>query len=169
MKAKYILLLNGIFGIHIGYSQNAFLVRQTLSSDGTSSTYNSAESTLIVQQSIGQASVAGKSGSENTRLHQGFIQAPFMNQIFIAPQDLNITSYPNPVSDELTIDFSSETLQEALVEIVDISGKELLTKPAENLSFQPLIQIRISDLSTGAYFLRVIADSRVFTSQFIKP
>lgn len=71
-------------------------------------------------------------------------------------KDLKI--YPNPVSDELTIESNSKVLK---VEIYDISGKKMLVKLMKN-------KINVSTLSKGNYIIHIETDDGITTEKFTK-
>lgn len=68
--------------------------------------------------------------------------------------------YPNPADDQLTIDMAEE--QDLQVEIVDLSGKVLLTQDYGNTSFE---QISTSALPAGMYIVKMTADGVLATQR----
>jgi hypothetical protein len=71
--------------------------------------------------------------------------------------------FPNPSSGDVQLDFQIEENQVASVEIMDISGKVILTQLLS--ANQSLHSIASSQLSDGIYILRVIVDGEEAMSQ----
>ncbi len=75
-------------------------------------------------------------------------------------ETLNLTVYPNPVSDKLHLTLNEKSQQEVYVAVFDINGKLLFTKELtghEN-------EINMEELKVGVYILKIIAEnnSRIF-------
>jgi len=65
--------------------------------------------------------------------------------------DINISIYPNPTKNYLTIHVNENTIQKIDVEIYDLSGKMVFMKNYTSNSFQ----INTIDLMTGTYILKL--------------
>lgn len=74
--------------------------------------------------------------------------------------------FPNPVSDEISVNFESENSEPIEYVITDISGKILL-KAVANLESQRFT-IYVSELPAGIYFLNFSDKNRVLATKFIK-
>lgn len=148
-------------------SQEAFLVRQTLSSNGTSANLTKGYDQLLIQQSVGQLSVTGKSESNQTLLRQGFIQAPLGGSLNIKLAELQISSYPNPFNDQIIIDWSEEMLNEVTIILRDCTGKVVVETSCSGM-IQTWSSIETHHLTVGSYILQVTSDNRLFTSKLIK-
>ena len=73
-----------------------------------------------------------------------------------------ISIFPNPASEKIKI-ITSDYLDNANVQIYSISGKLILTT-----SFYSNLEINISDLSNGIYFIKINSQSKNYTKKFIK-
>ncbi|PCI94137.1 MAG: hypothetical protein COB15_14845 [Flavobacteriales bacterium] len=75
--------------------------------------------------------------------------------------DLNteIEIYPNPTSNQLSIDTE---LNISEVRIVDITGKTIITIKQKTKT------INVAELVNGIYFIKVIADEKTITKKFVK-
>ena len=80
----------------------------------------------------------------------------------------NVSMYPNPVDDELTVEFSANSAQKAMIVLHDISGKmhqiqEINAAPGANM-----VLLNTTGLASGTYFatLKVGENSKVL--QFVK-
>ena len=78
--------------------------------------------------------------------------------------DLNI--YPNPTVEVLNLNLSSNKHQNAIVKIIDITGKVILTKQIENDHNQ--VQIDINALPKGIYIIKYEDNDNSFTERFVK-
>lgn len=82
--------------------------------------------------------------------------------------DKNILSefhiYPNPASKELSIKFDKK-YNNAVVKVIDISGKTILEKVVSHTAF---LQLDVSALSPGIYVLNVMADGVSFSTTISK-
>lgn len=73
--------------------------------------------------------------------------------------DKHLSIFPNPVSNQLTI-VSSQAINK--VEIIDLTGK-LIKTFKENTGI-----LDVSDLNSGIYFIKLIADEETITKKFVK-
>lgn len=74
--------------------------------------------------------------------------------------DLVVNLYPNPTSGILTVSFSNNKNIE-LIRLYNIEGKEMLV---ENVTSSNQVELDITNLKTGVYFLKVISKNQ--TSSF---
>jgi hypothetical protein len=86
----------------------------------------------------------------------------------ISAQEGTIEVYPNPATDVITINMNLVNASKSVVyEIADVTGKIVYTQTASNVK-SDLNKINISNLATGAYLLKVTADSGIYTEKLIK-
>ena len=145
-KMKLILTL--IFTIIVCniFSQKAH--HQMISSQGSSSLTSSG---LIVNQTIGQQSIAG-SFSGNFLVQQGFQQSLWANYL-TSSEKTHITTYPNPFTDLVHFNTISIKSGKIAVQIFDINGKVVYIK--EHFVENKLITINLSSLSIGMYLVKL--------------
>jgi hypothetical protein len=163
---KLLLLANLVFlsGIQI-FGQAAVNKRSTLSLGGANQ--NQTGRSLSIQQSIGQSSVIGIVQSNNYALSQGFIQPGFgagENAISDTGQ-LNACLFPNPLNTNLSIEFSDEISTLINVEICNVLGKVVFKN---QYSASQKLEIDLSQLSNGIYFIKIITANKQLTSKLIK-
>lgn len=79
--------------------------------------------------------------------------------------DANISVYPNPSSEKLTVDFTALKDKKILLEIVDAQGKKV--KVIQGLHTSSKATIDISGLTKGNYILNAVADDGFITKNFI--
>ena len=87
--------------------------------------------------------------------------------IFEKPSYGELNVYPNPVKDQLTVDFGKVISGKAVYSIFDNTGKQVYSS-SEQLNGN-LLYITLPDaaLSTGLHFLRVNTEEGTFTSRFM--
>jgi hypothetical protein len=73
--------------------------------------------------------------------------------------------YPNPAESQLTIDLTSLNENAALVELIDLSGKVLLSKLVKTAE---LVQLDVMSLSKGVYTIRVTGEKSIGSKRFLK-
>jgi len=78
--------------------------------------------------------------------------------------DKGISIYPNPASDLLTIS-NSQNIQNATISIINSNGKTVMS--SANRSGRKL-NVDISSLSPGSYFVQLLNDGKVSTLKFVK-
>lgn len=85
------------------------------------------------------------------------------NEVETEKENLNVSLYPNPAKDILTISFDKEDYALYSVEIADVLGKTLLSK---NDDFE---SIHVSFLHSGIYFITLKKSGTVIAKQkFVK-
>jgi PKD repeat protein len=91
-------------------------------------------------------------------------------QVFIVVTGMNetaanaISTYPNPVNDQLTISFAKE-MKNAQLEIIDQTGR--LVQQVQNISGQKLT-LNVSTLPAGIYLLRVTDENGSSSARFTR-
>ncbi len=83
------------------------------------------------------------------------------------PISLNeIKIYPNPTSGKLTIDNGQLIIKN--IEITDITGKTILSSSNSQIKQFSNLEIDLSGLNNGIYFISIQTDNEIFTSKIIK-
>lgn len=77
-------------------------------------------------------------------------------------QDGSLSIYPTPTTGEFTVQFSSETNESLELNVLDMQGRTVLQTLAE--TSQPL-QVNLSDVPTGLYFLLGRSKSKTFAGK----
>jgi len=72
--------------------------------------------------------------------------------------------YPNPATDNLTIEFPVFGINDKTIEILDLNGKIVATTNFSSFK----VNMDISGLSNGVYFLRLSCEEGLITKKFIK-
>src|SRR6218665_352959 len=101
-------------------------------------------------------------------LTQGF-QQPYTVSLTGIPEESAATEiyvYPNPVKDELMIDFTKMNAGSYLLTIADVSGREIMNSKMEIGSSPALQKISLSEYGNGIYFIRVISPDNKSSKAF---
>ena len=81
----------------------------------------------------------------------------------------DIVVYPNPTKDVVNVQCTMDNVQCSGIEVVDIYGKIITTVGTRFIaSDQTPVQINVSGLAAGMYFVRVTTDRGVVTKPFVK-
>jgi hypothetical protein len=86
------------------------------------------------------------------------------NKVTINPQ--KVVAYPNPVSDNVTIQFKQAEGISAYVQIINDQG-DVVSFSRETTDGKALL-VNVSKLTKGTYFVRYIADQEAQTIKFEK-
>lgn len=81
-----------------------------------------------------------------------------------------IQIYPNPASDNITLDFNSEVSSDLQLEIVDLNGKICFQKQINRLVANQKVIIQnkeIGRLSSGVYFCNIKSEENIITKKII--
>ncbi|WP_298313480.1 cellulase family glycosylhydrolase [uncultured Aquimarina sp.] len=84
---------------------------------------------------------------------------------FIEKDELEVKAYPNPVSDKLTIRHA-EVLKNARLDILDVSGKVI--KRVSSITETNMVELNVSELEPGVYFIKIFNQKETITKQIIK-
>jgi len=141
-------------------------MRSNLGSSGSSQNIVTSNGTYKVSQSIGQASVIGTHFNNGYYLRQGYQQP--LSRIKIVKEfshNLEANVFPNPFKDSITITFSNSMLSNISVMMFDLGGRIIHSE--EFLPAQ-IIKLKINDISSGTYFLKVSSGKNHFNTKLIK-
>lgn len=163
MDHKYKIILFIFFVIASTNAQE--LYKQTILSQGTTS---NLESGLIVSQSIGQESVIGNFSNGDVKIIQGF-QQPFWTRLIsnsssIVP--IEITHFPNPVTDNLNLNFYNYEIGELNLSIYDYSGRILMKRNISVESGKSIVDL--TTLPSGSFLIGLENDKINYYIKIIK-
>ena len=95
----------------------------------------------------------------------GYTRFCIDNVNIVENQSDKILIYPNPVNDNLNIEFIGNISDAKTIEIMDISGRIVAKQSVNNV---PNIRINTSQLQAGSYFVLIRSSQGVVRKQFIK-
>lgn len=154
---KLITLLAAVFlAASPGFSQVASLSPSVIASAG-----NYAEAgNISLSWTLGEIAVKTLT-SGNLILTQGFQQSYSLpDGIDLDPVDWQIIAYPNPVNDELKIQFDVPEPTDFWVEIQDVTGRKLSQQQYKEIHPGDVIPVSMSTYKYGVYFFRVFTPDR---------
>jgi len=83
-------------------------------------------------------------------------------------QNIEIKSYPNPVSNYFTIETELISNIDISYQVIDINGREIITKEIGNYQGRFIEQINMSNFENGVYFIKLKLDNTFYIKKIIK-
>lgn len=148
-------------------SQSNPIIRSTTGASGASIQVEKENKTLLIQQSIGQPSAIGTYSNTNYVLRQGFIQPNILAKIKEknVPLDLKLNIYPNPFDKQISLTFNESIRSKINITVFDVSGRLIVTKAYEPYQY---LDVKLNNLPSGEYILKVIANQKQFITKILK-
>ncbi len=78
-----------------------------------------------------------------------------------------ISTYPNPVSEELNIEFNSSTAGEAYLSVYDLIGKKQLSLPISIQQGDNRVIVDMNDLNNGIYMMNIEGSNMKLTRKIV--
>ena len=158
---RYIFLL---FSIAF---QGQVLHHQMLSSQGQSAKLADG---LLVNQTIGQQSSIGSSTNKDFVVMQGFQQSMWgkyiaSNKIY-APENITITTYPNPFVTVVNFQFSKTITDLISISIFDVTGR--LIYEQNKLAVNAILSIDLGLLPLSGYLVRLSSTNLTYYTKILK-
>lgn len=149
MQIRLLILVLSLITTAVAFGQD--VSKQIIGSTGTLLT----NETNTINFTVGE-SVVGLIESNET-IHQGFWSSTTNDETLSitkpSPIINGITYYPNPVINDLTINFKAETSGDFNVVLYDILGREVYGKTLN--SKMKTHEINMASLSNGTYVMRI--------------
>ena len=106
----------------------------------------------------------GSSGTEDTRRYTGPVTAQIAME-----EAYRLSTYPNPASEQATVELAVKERQEVSVRLYDVLGRQVATLHNGPLPAQELRRLRLDvsseGLTSGTYFLRATGEDIAATEQ----
>jgi len=84
-------------------------------------------------------------------------------------KNLEMNIYPNPVTHAVNVEFTLKTNSQVNLQLYDELGKLVKIIKKDNYSIgNNKIQLEMSNLKSGIYFVSLNVDDKVFTRQIVK-
>lgn len=133
-------------------------IYQWLDCDDNMSAIPGATSQTFVPANFGNFAVSIKAGNciETSGCHA--ISPLSINEL----NHLTVNVYPNPVGNELFIEFDNQGA--VTIEVLDNLGKVILSKQ----SGESKVNLNMTAFSSGVYFIKITADKGVYTERVVK-
>jgi hypothetical protein len=147
--------------------RQALLLRSTLSSSGGSFALATSNSAYLVQQSMGQLSPINSIKPKDQLAIQGFIQPYFLISAVTQESDLGRIAvvFPNPFKQSINLSFLEKISTSLAVSIYTLQGQLIYS---DRFAASQRIEIRLPELNTAQYILRVQANNQQFNRVIIK-
>jgi len=81
---------------------------------------------------------------------------------------VNLTLYPNPVTDQLNIGLNSSLSGQVKVSVLNLVGQVIQTNEIVNVSSQKVITVNTASLPKGLYFVQLNCEGQIVTGRFVK-
>ena len=156
MKKLISLLAAILLTSHFGFSQVATLSPTVIASAGDYAKVGN----ISLSWTLGEIAVSTLSQGDLI-LTQGFQQSYVLpDGIELNPIDWQIIAYPNPVKNELKIQFDVLEPTDFWVEIQDVTGRTLSQKQYKEIHPGDIVPVSMSSYKVGVYFFRVFTPDR---------
>ncbi len=155
MKRVFLLIIASMFLAVCGFSQIANEPSVIASGGGQGKT-----ETISISWTLGELATTTLTGGDII-LTQGF-QQPFDFGTGISTKEMNweITAYPNPVKDDISIKFEIDRPREFLIEIQDVTGRVISLEQHKEIFPGDVVQLNTSSFTYGVYFLKVFTSDK---------
>lgn len=156
MKKILLLLSGALLAGQLVMAQSVQLSPTVIASAGN---YSEAGG-ISLSWTMGEVAVTTLSNG-NLVLTQGFQQS-FLEDVGFSldPIQWQIIAYPNPVRDQLRIQFDVPDPTDFLVEIQDVSGRLLSQEQYRQVYPGDVIPVEMSAYNEGVYFFRISTSDR---------
>ena len=96
------------------------------------------------------------------------VKSQFLNEVSEKKILLKATAFPNPVTDNLTVDINGATGEQVRLLLVDLTGRTLIDKVIEVKSEHHQENIQMQQKPTGFYILKVKTPMQMHTVKVLK-
>ncbi|MBI3234968.1 MAG: T9SS type A sorting domain-containing protein, partial [Bacteroidetes bacterium] len=107
------------------------------------------------------------SDSVNSSLSPVFVQQTTVNAAMTSLNSIN-SVYPNPFTEQVTVDFNSANTGLATIRLTDINGKVVYQSNLSTVEGKNIANINGTQLSSGLYIITIMNGDDVKTSRIIK-
>ncbi len=76
--------------------------------------------------------------------------------------------YPNPFTDQFTVQFNSDKNQPVQIQVMDMSGKTIYSKTAACVAGSNSMNVMTSSMGAGNYILCLVSEEGVFRQKLLK-
>lgn len=152
MKKIITLISAAILAFQMSHAQNVQLAPTVIASAGG---YGEAGG-ISLSWTLGELAVSTLQQGDLI-LTQGFQQSNLgpVDVVEKLQIDWQILAYPNPVRDELNIQFNMQESNDFLIEIQDVTGRTMSQKQYKEVFPGDIVPVDISTYKEGIYFFRI--------------
>lgn len=151
MKKKILLLVTVVWISLTAFSQNVMLSPSVIASAGNSSTAGN----INLSWTLGELAVTTLDQG-GIILTQGFQQSfPKSTGLSLDPILWQIIAYPNPVNNELNVQFDLVEPTDFVIEFQDVSGRIISQEQYKEVFPGDVLPLSMTSYKPGVYFLRI--------------
>ncbi|MCU0361253.1 MAG: T9SS type A sorting domain-containing protein [Bacteroidia bacterium] len=168
LRRLYVKAVNEIYVLAHDNQKNQAVIFKTPNQGVSWFAYTIPFSRLINDMTFLNDSVALVCGNSGLLFKWNKIQATYTGNTEVPLEDQPINIFPNPVNEELYINFKSSINQSNSItfNLSDVTGKTLKSLTFNN--YRSVNKIDLKDISVGMYFLHTAVEGRVYTFKVIK-
>ena len=160
MRKILFSILAGVLFAFPGTAQTVVIPTSVISSAGNSVTAGNIQ----LSWTLGELAVSTLEAGEYV-ISQGFQQSYLSvtedtTNLVLNPINWNISAYPNPVSQDLKIQFNVPEETDFIVEIQDVAGKLIYQNSYRKVLPNDIINLDMSSYTSGLYFFRISTPDR---------
>ena len=89
--------------------------------------------------------------------------------VVLTPDGRSFSIFPNPVKDQLFLVFNGQSNGQGSVRITDQFGKQVYTQQINSQQTGTQLNINVSTLKSGLYYIQVITGDGMKSAKFVKP
>lgn len=164
----HLRLTNSLFLLLLTIGLLPSLRAQNLRNDVISALGGSSQvgnSNLMMQQSIGQASVIGSFTYAQTTLAQGFLRG--VSPVQRSPEaPVDVLVFPNSFSSTITIKFLQTNSAQTYVSIYDLNGKKVVYERL--ILIENEVQLDLEHLKAGVYLTFIQTGNSIIQKRILK-
>jgi hypothetical protein len=82
--------------------------------------------------------------------------------------DHEIAIFPNPATNQATIEISGSVNNDAQLAIYDIMGRPVYSEKMKATDYFAESHVDLSSLNKGTYIVKIITNQRVYTKELVK-
>ncbi len=155
---------------YITGSSNDWHVKYDLINSNYTVEWRLCDGTIVRSDSVSLASINCGARESNLILKDAAGNVVYSENIslkslatFISPglATTAVKLFPNPVTDVLNIQYSGNSVDEMLVEIVDMSGKSIMVQKLYSVDAGQTISLNVGSLRKGIYLCRLTSGSQM--------
>lgn len=98
-------------------------------------------------------------------LPEAIANGPLNTDNVLTAADIDLSVYPNPSTDFVSVQFKDSSSDKVQLELVDVNGKVVFTQVLDNTNNVINHEINTSQLGTGVYMLNVKLDNQLITQK----
>jgi len=165
-KSTWYTLLFLVLSMASLVAQNTLVINEK---SGTQATFNlSGIKTLTF--STNNLTINKKDGNINTYvlIDLRYINFSTATELKSYSYDGKLQLFPNPVTDQICVQYSSSTIKKVQLQILDIQGRIVLQQTLDSFQGTNYTYIPVTQFSKGLYFVLIQNGNKLETTKFIK-